>query len=181
MQIKPTAYGEKLDPSNPWGSNRSSVQYSAAITAYARIFLNKFKNLKDNPYLGGDTDSIIMTKPIDEKYIGTELGKFKLEHVIEEGFYPSKKFYLIKTNKNEIIIKSKGIDNNKNLLNYEKFKSLLLGNDLNIPQSQFKKEFKNLTITREIINKKITGVIESKLKNKLVRTDPYGPVRKKNK
>nr|QWO71448.1 DNA polymerase [Termitomyces bulborhizus] len=154
---------EKLDPSNPWGSNSSSVQYSAAITAYARIFLNQFKNLKNNPYLGGDTDSIIMTKPIDEKYIGTELGKFKLEHVIEEGFYPSKKFYLIKTNKNEIIIKSKGINNNKNLLNYENFKSLLLGNDLNIPQSQFKKEFKNLTITREIINKKITGVIESKL------------------
>nr|QWO71444.1 DNA polymerase [Termitomyces sp. T8] len=158
---------DKLDPSNPWGSNSSSVQYSAAITAYARIFLNQFKNIKDNPYLGGDTDSIIMTTPIDENFIGTGLGKFKLEHVIEEGFYPSKKFYLIKTNKNEIIIKAKGINNNNNLLNYDSFKSLLLGNDLNISQSQFKKEFKNLTIVRENINKKITGVIDSELKIKL--------------
>lgn len=49
------------------GSNVSAVQHSAAITAYARIYLNQFKNMKDNLYLGGDTDSIILTKPLDAK------------------------------------------------------------------------------------------------------------------
>lgn len=54
---------------NAWGINTSSVQYSAAITAYQRMELNKFKNIKNNLYLGGDTDSIIMSKPIDDIFL----------------------------------------------------------------------------------------------------------------
>ena len=45
-----------------WGSTQSSVQYSAAVTAYGRMYLNNFKNMKDILYIGGDTDSIILNK-----------------------------------------------------------------------------------------------------------------------
>ena len=44
---------------NVWGSSNSSVQY--AITTYARMYLNQFKNMKNKSYIGGDTDSIILT------------------------------------------------------------------------------------------------------------------------
>ena len=71
--------------------------------------LNKFKNIPGNDYLGGDTDSIILTHPLDIKHVGQDLGLFKLEHVIVEGFYLSKKFYMLITDKKEIIIKSKGV------------------------------------------------------------------------
>ena len=51
---------------NVWGSSNSSVQY--AITTYARMYLNQFKNMKNKSYIGGDTDSIILTKPsLDQK------------------------------------------------------------------------------------------------------------------
>lgn len=76
------------------GTNISSVQYSAAITSYGRMFMNQFKNIKDNIYIGGDTDSVILSKRLDNLYVGTELGKLKLEKIIKEGFYHSKKSYL---------------------------------------------------------------------------------------
>ena len=58
------------------------MQYIAAITAYARMHLNKFKNLPENEYLGGDTDSIILKNPLNDQYTAQELGKFKLEYII---------------------------------------------------------------------------------------------------
>jgi hypothetical protein len=85
--------------------NISSVQYSAAITAYGRILINDFKNLENNKYIGGDTDSIIMAKPLENKFVGKDLGKFKLECVIDEGFYYAKKSYLIKLENGEVIVK----------------------------------------------------------------------------
>ena len=49
----------KFNEPKPWGKNISAVQLSAAITAYSRVYLNQFKNIPDNNYLGGDTDSFI--------------------------------------------------------------------------------------------------------------------------
>ena len=66
---------------DPWAGKGSSVQYSAAISAYARMYLNQFKNIPGNDYLGGDTASIILSKPLDSKYVGNNLGQFKLEYV----------------------------------------------------------------------------------------------------
>lgn len=149
---------DKFNAPNPWGSNLSSVQYSAAITAYARMDLNRFKNIKDNEYLGGDTDSIIMSKPIADEYIGVELGKFKLEYIIKEGFYHSKKFYLLVTNEDKIIIKAKGIDNSKNNLNYDTFVELFRGNNITVKQLQFNTNYKNLNIQIKQIEKTIPGI-----------------------
>nr|QWO71449.1 DNA polymerase [Lyophyllum shimeji] len=158
-------YTQKMEfnQANPWGKNTSSVQYSAAITAYARMELNKFKNIKENLYIGGDTDSIIMSKPIDDKYIGLNLGQFKLEHIITEGLYHSKKFYFIRTNDGKTIIKAKGIDNSKNILSYYSFVELFKGNTLTIKQLQFNKNYKTLDISIKYIEKNIKGIKDPKI------------------
>ena len=144
--------------SSLWGGNISSVQYSAAITAYARMHLNKFKNMENNTYLGGDTDSIIMKHALDYKYVGSNLGQFKLEHVITEGFYHSKKFYLLVTDENKHIIKAKGIDNKKNLIDYNSFVELFKGNSIIVKQLQFNKDLKTLNVFIKYIDKTIEGI-----------------------
>jgi DNA polymerase type B, organellar and viral len=146
-----------------WGSSQSSVQYSAAVTAYARMYLNKFKNMKDILYIGGDTDSIILNKKLNDKYIGKELGKFKFEFEIKEGFYHSKKFYLIVKEDNEIIIKAKGIDNKNKDLNYNCFIELFKGNNIKIKQIQFNKNYQTMKIHINYIEKEIKGINNPKL------------------
>ena len=158
---------DNFQAASPWGGNISSVQYSAAITAYARMHLNKFKNMENNTYLGGDTDSIIMKHALDYKYVGSNLGQFKLEHVITEGFYHSKKFYLMVDDKNNIIIKAKGINNENNVLNYNSFVELFKGNTLTIDQIQFNKDYKTLSINVHNITKHIKGIKDPSINYKL--------------
>ena len=82
-----------------------------------------FKNDPNNKLLYSDTDSIVMEKTIDPKWISdNELGKFKLEHNILAGYFISEKFYCFINDKGEFIKKSKGI--NSNLLNLEDYISL---------------------------------------------------------
>jgi hypothetical protein len=140
------------------GSNVSAVQHSAAITAYARIYLNQFKNMKDNPYLGGDTDSIILTSPLDLKWIGKGLGQFKLEYILKEGFNHSKKFYLTVTKDNQMIIRAKGINNKNSILNYEKFVELFKGIDITLEQIQFSKDFHDMRVGIKTVQKRIRGI-----------------------
>jgi hypothetical protein len=33
--------------------------------------MNQFKNIKDNKYIGGDTDSVILSKPLNNKLVGS--------------------------------------------------------------------------------------------------------------
>jgi hypothetical protein len=40
-----------------------NISIAAAITAYSRIHINKYKNIPDNPCIYTDTDSVILTKP----------------------------------------------------------------------------------------------------------------------
>lgn len=129
------------------------------------MYLNKFKNIPDNLYLGGDTDSIIMSKQLDDIFIGQELGKFKLECIIKEGFYHSKKFYLLKTIDDKIIIKAKGINNSNNLLNFSSFIELFKGNNLSLKQVQFNKNLKTLDINISTIEKEIKGISDINLIN----------------
>ena len=131
------------------------------------MYLNQFKNMENNKYIGGDTDSIIMAKPLDDKFVGKNLGQFKLEYVIKEGFYHSKKFYLLLTDKNEIIIKAKGIGDIKNVLNYQSFIELFSGNSLKIKQVQFNKDYKTLDIKISFIEKEIKGIIDPEINYKI--------------
>jgi hypothetical protein len=139
----------------PWGKSLSAIQYAAALTAYARIYLHQFKNIKDNEYLGGDTDSIIMRKPIDNKFVGTELGKFKLEMIIQEAFFHSKKFYAIISIDSKQIIKAKGISDQKNVLNLDHFINLFKGKDVTINQLQMIRDNNTFKIKVKNIKKKI--------------------------
>ena len=151
---------------NSWKGISSSVQYSAAITAYARMNLNKFKNLPNNEYIGGDTDSIILTHPLEGKFLGSAIGLFKLEHVIVEGFYLQKKFYMLVTKDNKIIIRAKGINDNK-LLNYSTFLELFKGNSVEFKTTQFSKNFKTLEITIVKTKKEIKGLINKEINYKI--------------
>ena len=66
------------------GLNTSNVNVaiSAAITAYARIHMTQFKNLKGIKLFYSDTDSVYTNKPLPRHLISdTILGKLKLERI----------------------------------------------------------------------------------------------------
>lgn len=56
----------------------SSIPIAAAMTAYARMSINKHKNIVNNLCIYSDTDSVILTKVLEPELIGPELGQFKL-------------------------------------------------------------------------------------------------------
>lgn len=59
-------------------SSDSSVQIAAAITSYARIYLNQLKyQTKCVAYC--DTDCLVLSKPVDPKLLGGDIGLLKNE------------------------------------------------------------------------------------------------------
>lgn len=108
-----------------------SLVITAAVTAYARIYMSKIK--LDLLSRGGnifytDTDSIVTDIPLDEDIIGQGLGKFKLEYKVKEGYFISSKTYCLILEDNSTIIKTKGLLNES--LNVQKFKDLYKGIDV---------------------------------------------------
>jgi hypothetical protein len=47
----------------------SAVHIAAAISSYARIIINDFKNIPGNPCIMSDTDSVVLPYPLSEKII----------------------------------------------------------------------------------------------------------------
>jgi len=129
----------------------SAVQISAAISAYARISINKFKNIPGNPCIMSDTDSVVLPKQLPSNFIGYDIGDMKLEHQIEEGIFIRKKLYALKSNNNQEIIKSSGVESSS--LNYDKFKLLLSGDSVKTEGISFNVIWKDLNI--DIVNKSI--------------------------
>jgi len=117
----------------------SAVHIAAAITSYARIIINEYKNIPSNPCVMSDTDSVVLTHPLPEHLVGVELGQLKLEHQIEEGIFIKKKFYYIRDSNNKEIIKSSGIDSSR--LNYESFIKLLNGESITLDRLNFNVEW----------------------------------------
>jgi DNA polymerase elongation subunit (family B) len=91
-----------------------NIAIASAVTAYARIHMNQFKNNPNLPNLYyTDTDSLYFDGPIhsqgtDGFISNTELGKLKLEGVYDKAFFLAPKVYALK-NKDEEIIKIKGL------------------------------------------------------------------------
>jgi hypothetical protein len=84
----------------------SAIQIAAAISAYSQIEI--FKKLPNNKLLYHDTDSLLMEKELDNKYINpNKLGYLKLEHIIKEGYFISPKLYAFINTNNELIKKLK--------------------------------------------------------------------------
>lgn len=62
-----------------------------------------------------DTDSLILSGPLDESIVGNGLGQWKLEAEVEEGIFVRPKLYAYYTNKKEGILKkvAAGVDSDK--------------------------------------------------------------------
>jgi hypothetical protein len=116
----------------------SAVHIAAAISSYARLLINEYKNIPGNPCIMSDTDSVVLPKPLPDHLIGVELGQLKLEHVIEEGIFIKKNFYYIKNSNNVEVIKASGVDSSH--LNYNLFVNLLNGESIKIERKTFNVE-----------------------------------------
>lgn len=88
-------------------NTEAAVQIASAVTSYARIFMYDFKNIKNNECYYTDTDSIFVKEKLDEKFIGGNLGEFKLEYKIEKAYFIAPKVYYIslKDNQSKIVLK----------------------------------------------------------------------------
>jgi len=129
----------------------SAVHIAAAISSYARILINEYKNIPGNPCIMSDTDSVVLTYPLPDYLVGKKLGQMKLEQEIFNGIFIKKKLYYLLNSKGQEIIKASGIDSSK--LNYSSFIKLLKGENLEIEGINFNLEWKTLNIN--VINTKI--------------------------
>nr|AYE93213.1 DNA polymerase [Termitomyces sp.] len=143
------------------------------ITSLGSITMNPFLNIPDNPcYYRHIVYS--WNFHLDDKYVGTDLGKFSFKGIAKRAYFISPKTYCL-IMEDDFIIKCKGLDNK--LLNENHFKELLSGNNVTIDTSKI---FTNLnkgtggiksmkfTIKPEIINRKS---IKGELLN--FETEPY--------
>ncbi len=122
----------------------SAVHIAAAISSYARLIINDYKNIPGNPCIMSDTDSVVLTKPLPEYLVGDGLGQMKLEHEIKNGIFIRKNLYYLLNSNNVEIIKSSGIDSSN--LNYDIFIKLLNGESIEVPRTNFRVEWKTLNI-----------------------------------
>ena len=110
----------KIDQENKRYFADVSISTATAITAYARIYINKIKLWILNnggEIIYSDTDSIVTNISLPSHLIGSDLGQLKIEHVIKKGYFLSSKTYAFETEKGEIIKKSKGVFSNSLTIN----------------------------------------------------------------
>ena len=133
----------------------------AMITSHGSIFMNPFLNLPDNPCYYTDTDSLFMKYPLEDKFVGTELGKFSFKGIAKRAYFISPKTYCLIMEDDTVILKCKGLDNK--LLNENHFKDLLSGNNVTFDTRKIFTNIKkgtggiksmNFTIKPEINNRK---------------------------
>lgn len=74
----------------------SSVSISSTISTYVIISISEYKNIKDNPMIYSETDSIILPKPLNNTLINDKIGFMKLEYIISKGIFISPKLFTIK-------------------------------------------------------------------------------------
>lgn len=133
-----------------------SIAIASSVTALARVYMSQFKNRSDFKLFYTDTDSIHIDNPLDNKYIGGDIGKFKLEHIFDKAIYLAPKLYAGKINNYEFI-KAKGL---KKAIKFEMLEKLLMENtSLKIDQEKWKRSFSSGTITikDELYTIMITG------------------------
>lgn len=132
--MKLLSRGDSLEKSSKVFSE-VSISTPAMINSYARIYMNKMKLFvlsEGGEIFYSDTDSLIVSKDIiplmlEKGYIGPNIGQFKIEHDIREGYFVSNKTYCLVTNDNKTIIKAKGA--NPGQLTLTDFKNLYLKNE----------------------------------------------------
>jgi len=149
---------------------KSSVSIAAAITAYARIMMNKYKNIDGNNYMGGDTDSAIMQHPLPDEYIGTGLGQMKYEFGIILCLVAGKKLYCVMTDKGDIIIKARGVGKNEfkeTILEPKDFFGLMAGRTIEITKMHFAMKKDGVYVKNEPIKVKMNAAARESLKKEI--------------
>jgi len=102
-QHKIISYEAYLFYSKP-NTNYSPVQLASFVTAYSRIHMHSFKNIPNNPLIYSDTDSIIVSHPLDNALIDSKaLGLFKLEHSIKRAIFAGIKMYCLDTTEGKFV------------------------------------------------------------------------------
>ena len=134
-------------------------------------------NLKNNPEYTlyySDTDSIDIDKKLPAEFVGSDLGKMKLEHIFDEAAFLAPKVYGGKTSEYEYV-QIKGL---KNPISFNEISTLLeKDKKLIIEQDKWYKDIArgNITIKNEIYTLMLT---ENKRKiifdsnNKFIDTKP---------
>jgi hypothetical protein len=122
------------------GSNKirgvdSSIPIASAISSYALLLMFKYMNIPGNLLLYMDTDGIVLSKPLDSRYVGTELGLMKLEYSIKRAVYASKKLYAVECTDGRLIKKAVGM--NSNQLTFQDYIDYLNGKPLKTNLIQF--------------------------------------------
>jgi hypothetical protein len=62
-----------------------NIAIAATITAAGRVFMSILKNRSEFNLYYSDTDSAVIDAPLPEAIVGSGLGQFKLEYVIERA------------------------------------------------------------------------------------------------
>jgi DNA polymerase elongation subunit (family B) len=162
-----------------------NISIASAVTAYARIYMDKFKDPNFLEKLGikllyTDTDSLYFDGPLPSEFVDpTKLGALKLEGIYDQSLFLAPKVYALK-NKDEEIIKIKGLTKDAIKQNNITFEILatLLSEDykLTFNQNKWFKSFEkaNIQILEQIYTLKVTSLKRNLIyeDGKLVNTRP---------
>lgn len=86
-----------------------NIAVASAITSYARVYMSSVKNNAAYNLYYSDTDSAVIDTQLPDFAVGSDLGQFKLEHVIKKAVFLAPKVYGLITEDGKEIIKIKGI------------------------------------------------------------------------
>ena len=184
LVVTEAIYNENLSTEKDGNNLQISIPIAAAVTALARIQINRIKRhaaINDELYYS-DTDSVVTTGTVPQELIGTGLGQLKLECTAEKGVFLAPKVYALHNvmeNGKPLpdVIKAKGLKNTKGLT-FEVFERML--NKDFIYKSYQPKWFRemekgSITIKNLHVMTRITEgkrVIVLNLENKFVDTMP---------
>ena len=124
----------------------SNLAIATFVTAYARIHMSSFKNLKGFSLYYSDTDSLFLNKPLPSNVIDDKkLGFLKLENVFSSFIAVGAKSWIGVNPDGSIVSKMKG---SKNKINYLDFLNLLqLNSSFKIDHDKWYRSFKDSSIT----------------------------------
>lgn len=101
-----------------------------AVTAYSRIYINRYKNIPGNKLHYTATDSVHLQHPLPLHQVGSDLGMMKLEANIKRAIYLRANFYGYVTDSNIEVLKHGNYT--KASLTFNDFVALLAHNSVNI-------------------------------------------------
>jgi len=119
---------------------KSNVAISAAVTAYARIEMIKYKTLEGYNIFYTDTDSLFTDKPLPQNLVGDDIGQMKDElkgRVIKRALFLGNKKYIFQyyNEKGKLITVSVFSGVKRNLLTWKEFKTMSWGRVIQVKLS----------------------------------------------